>query len=323
MSLPSLSIVIPSFNQGRFIERTLLSILHQRYDGPLEIVVSDGGSTDETVSVLRRYPEVKWWSERDGGIADATNKGLAAASGEILAIQSSDDFYFRHALADSVDTLLLDDSLAIVAGCDVYLQPDEASFTCSPLDNHEITPRSLLMRRVIPQHCAFFHREILDRVGGLRLSMTEGAEVDLWYRALHFFKARFFPLHTAAYQLHAMQRTKRGDCWYDSLVGMVEGCEADKNYSRQFRMTTADKRDLYARWEILQEQRAGNVASTIELIERLMESPECTDETLRFLELHDLIPRRPRMNSDPRHQNHRVPDFNWYQNFGEAMRAVA
>lgn len=321
MKWPSVSIVIPSFNQGAFIERTLLSILRQDYPGRVEVIVSDGGSTDDTCDVLRRHPEVRWWSERDNGIADATNRALSVATGEIIGIQSSDDFYLRDAFRLTIEAFLNDPDLAIASGCDVYLQPDGRAFSCSPLDDGPITPRSLLMQRVIPQHCAFFRREMLKTTGLLRQRIAEGAEVDLWYRALHHFRGQFIPHHTAAYQLHAQQRTATSDRWYQSLVTMVESCEADRTLGRIFKLSTSDKRDLYARWAILQEQRAGNVASTIELIDRLMDSPECTDETMSFLHLHGLIPKPPVANRK-RHPNHRVPDFHWFEK-DEQQRAVA
>jgi glycosyltransferase involved in cell wall biosynthesis len=309
---PSLSIVIPSFNQGRYIERTLLSILNQDYSGDVQVIVSDGGSTDETVSILERYPQVQWWSRKDNGFADAVNKGLFAATNEVIAVQSSDDFYLRDAFRLTIEPFLHDVDLAISVGCDVYLQPDGRTFTCSQLDDHEITPRSLLMRRVIPQHCAFFRREVLDRVGVLRPCIYEGAEVDLWYRALHFFRGQFVPWHTAAYQLHPQQRTRTSDRWYGSQVRMVEMCEADREYAKAFRLTTSDKRDLYQRWQILSERRAGNTASAIELIDRLIESPECTEETIAFLATHGLIPKTGALAQKRRHPNHRVPDFGWY-----------
>ena len=89
-----LSIVVPSYNQGAYIRETLDSIFAQDYR-PIEVLVLDGASKDETVEILRSYdaPELRWWSERDRGVVDAVNKGLARASGEIIGIQSSDDTY--------------------------------------------------------------------------------------------------------------------------------------------------------------------------------------------------------------------------------------
>jgi len=85
MSSALVSIVVPSFNQGRYIGETLRSCLAQDYR-PIEILVMDGGSTDDTVSVLRSFgaPELSWWSAPDAGVANAVNKGLRRAKGEII-----------------------------------------------------------------------------------------------------------------------------------------------------------------------------------------------------------------------------------------------
>src|SRR5512146_2080279 len=102
---PLVSIVIPSFSQGKYIAETLDSVLAQDYR-PMEVLVLDGASKDDTVAVLHRYdsvPEVRWWSEPDRGVVDAVNKGLAIAKGEIEAIQSSDDTYAPGAISAAVE----------------------------------------------------------------------------------------------------------------------------------------------------------------------------------------------------------------------------
>src|ERR1700680_5105962 len=97
---PIVSVITPSFNQGGYIEQTIQSVLHQDYD-PVEHIVIDGGSTDDTVDVLKRYPHLIWLSEKDLGQADALNKGLALARGDIIGWINSDDYY-QHNIFHSV-----------------------------------------------------------------------------------------------------------------------------------------------------------------------------------------------------------------------------
>ena len=98
---PLISVIVPSFNQGAFIRKTIESALQQDYR-PIEVVVMDGASTDNTVDILKSFgdiPELRWVSEPDQGVVDAVNKGLRLARGEIAAIQSSDDFYLPGAFS--------------------------------------------------------------------------------------------------------------------------------------------------------------------------------------------------------------------------------
>ena len=104
---PLVSIVVPSFNQGKFIGETIESILSQKYR-PLEVIVMDGASTDETLNVLdgfRSCPEMRIRSEPDKGVVDAVNKGLKDARGWITAIQSSDDVYLPDTVETAVEAL--------------------------------------------------------------------------------------------------------------------------------------------------------------------------------------------------------------------------
>ena len=87
-----LSILTPSYNQGDFIEKNINSVMNQDWDD-IEHIILDGGSTDNTLSILKKYPHLKWVSEPDEGQADALNKGLQMASGDIVGWINSDDYY--------------------------------------------------------------------------------------------------------------------------------------------------------------------------------------------------------------------------------------
>src|ERR1700691_3409482 len=92
ISDPMISIITPSFNQGAYMEQTIQSVLNQ-HCGRVEHIVVDGGSADDTVDILKKYPHLIWVSEKDRGQADALTKGLALAKGDIIGWVNSDDYY--------------------------------------------------------------------------------------------------------------------------------------------------------------------------------------------------------------------------------------
>ncbi len=204
---PSVSIIVPSFNQGRFIRATIDSILSQSYR-PLTIHVIDGGSKDETVDVLKSYgeiPELNWISERDKGVVDAVNKGFRQVTGDIVGIQSSDDTYLPNAIEQAVNAFVADAELGLVYGDTVKIDADG-----NELARHAIGQFSLqnffLFCTWIPQPSAFFRRSLLDVCGGWDDSVPYAADTDLWLRMMFRTKVQKVDSYWSQRRIHDAQR---------------------------------------------------------------------------------------------------------------------
>lgn len=295
---PSLSIIIPSWNQGQFIERTLLSILKQEYKGQLQIIVSDGGSTDNTVDILKKYDDkIVWWSAKDKGFVDAVMKGAAKATGEIQAIQSSDDYYLPGAFEKMASVFAQYPDAGFVSGgeCSIDLDGNivEVSHPAGA-----ITPESILFDTIPPQHSSFIKRSLFEEVGGLRGEVDMCADIDLWYRASHLQNGVYFSDVISCYQLHPNQRTAVSDKWHPNLVKMVEMTEQEPRYGTIFSLNPSRKKDLFSYWEMnwnfkrdpsvgrkIARQKAKSVLSQSYRTNRLMAGILFSDAVKRSLKI--------------------------------------
>ena len=187
MNLPSLSIVTPSFNHAEFIERTIQSVLDQGYPN-LEYLVMDGGSTDGTAEILRRYGgRLRYVSEKDGGQADALNQGFSRTSGEIVAWLNSDDEYLPGAFDAVARFFAANPSVEWVYGrcpiIDRQSRPQKALITAyKEFWQRRYSYRRLLIENFIPQPAVFFRRRLLDRVGPLDTGYHNAFDYHLWVR---------------------------------------------------------------------------------------------------------------------------------------------
>ena len=204
---PLVSVLVPSYNQGRFIRDTIDSILGQDYR-PLKIHVMDGASTDETVRVLESYgdiPELEWVSEADKGVVDAVNKGFDRLQGDICGIQSSDDVYLPGAIATVVEQFRQSPSTGLIYGDTVKVdaQGDE-------LQRYRIGPWSMqnlfLLKTWIPQPSAFFRRQLLDACGGWDESIPYAPDTDLWLRMAFRTSVMKIDHYLSSRRMHDAQR---------------------------------------------------------------------------------------------------------------------
>jgi glycosyltransferase involved in cell wall biosynthesis len=203
---PLVTIVVPSFNQGKFIRETIASCLAQDYR-PIEILVMDGGSRDDTVAVLESFqaPALRWWSEPDGGVADAVNKGMAHARGDILTIQSSDDVFLPGALTAAVDALRSAPDAGLVYG-DVELI-DEHSHTIGADRQGPFEMAAYLGRfQYIPQPGTCFTRAALQLAQGWREEYSYAADADFWMRIAARLPVCKLDRLVAKYRYHPEQR---------------------------------------------------------------------------------------------------------------------
>lgn len=203
---PLVSIIVPSFNQGRYIRETIESCLNQRYR-PLEVLVFDGGSTDETVAVLESLvaPELRWWSARDKGVVDAVNKGLRLARGEILSIQSSDDLFVAGAIEAATTAISAEPGLGLVFG-DVEHIDENSHITGRDVQGAFDLAAYLGRLSYVPQPGTFFTRRALLDVGEWSDKCSYAADAHFWMRIATRFPVRKLDQVVARYRYHADQR---------------------------------------------------------------------------------------------------------------------
>lgn len=187
---PRISIVTPSFNQGHFIEETIRSILLQGYPN-LEYIVIDGGSTDDTAEILRKYePHLAHWvSEKDRGQSHAINKGMARATGDIRAYLNSDDIYLEGALARIAESAIRQPGVDLIHGrCRISDENGNkvGERVGSIAAFHEIVDlwHVWWKQRNFVQPEVFWTGRIADKVGPFREDLYWVMDFDYWLRIL-------------------------------------------------------------------------------------------------------------------------------------------
>jgi glycosyltransferase involved in cell wall biosynthesis len=180
---PRFSVITPSLNQGEYIEKTIMSVLDQSYPS-FEHIVIDGGSVDNTISILSSHPHLNWISEPDSGQSNALNKGFKRASGEIIAWINSDDWYAPGAF-ECVDQFFRDNAQAkiVMGNC---LRTNQVGEPFDEVINYERglpELRRYWVNHAIPtQPAVFFKRQMLLAHGFLDESLHYAMDYELWLR---------------------------------------------------------------------------------------------------------------------------------------------
>lgn len=226
MNKLTVSIVTPSYNQGLFIERTIQSVLNQNKQ--LEYVVVDGGSTDDTISILKKYSnQLRWISEKDHGQADAVNKGLRMTSGDIIGWLNSDDIYYPQAIKTVCDYFRDHPEVDVVYGKAYEIDRDDKVLQLYPTRSWSL--KRLKTHCFISQPATFFRRRVVEKHGGLNPQLHLCLDYEYWLRlGIHQVKFNYLPHVLAGSRIYA--ETKSSRFYLEAHVEAINMLQKQLNY---------------------------------------------------------------------------------------------
>lgn len=205
--LPRITTITPTYNQAQYIEQTIKSVLDQNYPD-LEYWVIDGGSTDGTVDILRKYGDrINWMSETDRGQAHAINKGMERSTGEVVAYLNSDDVYEPGALTTAGQFFARHPQAAWVTGKCRIIDDNgrEVRKAITFYKNMWLRLGSytvLLILDYISQPATFWRREVLDRVGAFDEALYYTMDYDYSLRVGRHYRLQVIDEYLASFRVH-------------------------------------------------------------------------------------------------------------------------
>jgi glycosyltransferase involved in cell wall biosynthesis len=219
----SFSVVTPSFNQGQFIRATVESVLEQNVPN-LQYLVMDGGSSDETVAILKEYNHrLTFLSEQDKGTADALNRGFALCRNDFIGWLNSDDIYYPETLTRVLELFQQHPDVDVIYGRAHHI--DEAGTVIEEYPTGEWSFPAMINHCIISQPAAFFRHRVIDRFGALDRAHKYCVDYEFWIRlAKQGVQFLYVPEFFAATRLHEAAKTisSRLECHADINDIMVK-----------------------------------------------------------------------------------------------------
>jgi glycosyltransferase involved in cell wall biosynthesis len=205
--LPLVSIVTPSYNQGRFLEGCILSILEQDYPN-VEYIIMDGGSTDGSMDIIRKYADrlAYWVSGPDGGQSAALNEGLRHATGEIWAWMNSDDAYVPGAIRKAVEWLETHPDHDIVFGDCLVVDENQLNERYYHAINVDL-PTMVTGQIGIPSGSTFIRKAVRERIGDFDESLNYFMDNNYWLRAMQVCSFGHIPEVLSVYRVYPSAKT--------------------------------------------------------------------------------------------------------------------
>lgn len=205
--LPKFTIITPSYNQGKYIQDTIESVLNQKYPN-IEYLILDGGSTDNTYEIVQKYSDhLTWISEPDGGQADAINKGIKKATGDIIAFLNSDDYYYPETLIKVAKTFYEHPDIAWVTGNyhivsenKKIIQPYVVNY--KDLYRKHSNPHLLRLTNYIAQPSTFWRKKVNEESGGFDSTLRYTFDYDFWLRMIDKYPHSYINEPLSAFRIH-------------------------------------------------------------------------------------------------------------------------
>jgi glycosyltransferase involved in cell wall biosynthesis len=241
VSLPKITVVTPSLNQGRFLEDTILSVLGQQYPN-LEYIILDGGSNDESVGIISKYQQhlAYWVSEKDDGQAAAINQGFARASGDILCWLNSDDMYLPGTLLHVAARLDPAKSELLFGNCLHFIEGTSITYGSNVRYSHAQT--DLMLTDYVIQPSTFWTRKVWQQTGLLDESLDFGFDWE-WVLRARKSGVTFLPedRYLSVYRIHKDHKSGTGGEQRRKELAVIYGRYAGARFERLYSRCCATK----------------------------------------------------------------------------------